>query len=60
MADQKVLALVDGVVQEVVVQVGSQTVLRVDGGSATTTFPDFLLRLDFGANGATINPSGTP
>lgn len=60
MADQSVLALVDGVVTEVLVQAGSTTVLKVDGGAANTTFPDFMLRLDFGRNGASINPSGTP
>lgn len=33
---------------------GTVTVLRVDGGAAGTAFPDYLLRLDFGKNGATI------
>lgn len=36
------------------------TALKVDGGASNTSFPDYLLRLDFGANGSTINPSGTP
>ena len=36
------------------------TTLRIDGGAADTTFPDYVLRLDWGANGASINPSGTP
>lgn len=39
---------------------GQTTLLKIDGGAAATTFPDYLLRLDFGRNGATINPSGTP
>lgn len=34
--------------------------LNIDGGAANTTFQNYLLRLDFGANGATINPTGTP
>lgn len=60
MADQKVLALVSGRVEEIIVQQSQTTVLKVDGGAANTTFPDFLLRLDFGQGGATINPTGTP
>lgn len=56
----KVLALVDGIVREVEVTGGQTTVLKVDNGSATTTFPQFLLRLDFGQGGATINPTGMP
>ena len=62
MADQKVLALVNGEVAEVTVTTGggAETVLKVDGGQAATVFPDYLLRLDFGRNGASINPSGTP
>ena len=60
MADQKVLALVDGKQTEVIIQQSQTTMLRVDGGNATTTFQDFLLRLDFGQNGASINPTGTP
>lgn len=39
---------------------GEVTVLKVDGGQAATTFPDYLLRLDFGSGGASINPGGTP
>lgn len=60
MSDQKVLALVDGKQTEVIIQQSQTTVLKVDGGAANTTFPDFLLRLDFGQGGSTINPSGTP
>lgn len=36
------------------------TVLKIDNGTASTVFPDYLLRLDFGTNGASINPTGTP
>jgi hypothetical protein len=39
---------------------GETTVLKIDGGLANTTFPDYLIRLDFGNNGSTINPTGTP
>lgn len=46
--------------QEVVHEPSVQTQLNVDGGSAATTFQNYLLRLDFGANGASINPMGTP
>lgn len=46
---------------ETVYGVGSTTTeLRVDGGMAATTFNNYLLRLDFGSGGATINPTGTP
>lgn len=45
---------------EVVHEPSVQTQLNIDGGNASTTFGDYLLRLDFGANGATINPTGTP
>ena len=60
MADQKVLALVAGRVEEVIVQQSETTILKVDGGAANTTFPQYLLRLDFGQNGSTINPTGAP
>lgn len=58
----KVVALVDGNLTEVDVQAqgGETTVLKIDNGSASTTFTDYLLRLDFGINGASINPTGTP
>lgn len=36
------------------------TQLLVDGGQANTTFNQFLLRLDFGTGGASINPTGNP
>jgi hypothetical protein len=36
------------------------TTLKINGGSAASTFGDYLLRYDWGANGATINPAGTP
>lgn len=36
------------------------TELRIDNGNATTTFNDYLLRLDFGQGGANINVQGTP
>lgn len=36
------------------------TFLNVDGGMANTVFANYVLRLDFGANGASINPTGTP
>lgn len=36
------------------------TELRVDNGNASTTFNNYLLRLDFGQGGANINPQGTP
>jgi hypothetical protein len=45
---------------EVVLEPSVQTVLKIDGGSAATTFPQYLLRLDFGQNGSSINPTGTP
>lgn len=38
---------------------GQTTVLKVDGGQAATQFPEYVLRLDFGTNGASINPSGS-
>ncbi len=38
----------------------TQTFLNLDGGASDTTFPEYLVRLDFGADGSTINPSGTP
>lgn len=60
MADQKVLALVAGRVEEVIVTQSETTVLKIDGGAANTTFPQYLLRLDFGQGGASINPTGTP
>lgn len=59
----KVVALVDGQLTEVDVQTqggGETTVLKVDNGNASTTFPEYVLRLDFGNNGASINPTGTP
>lgn len=46
---------------ETIYGVGSKTPeLRIDGGMAATTFTNYVLRLDFGAGGATINPEGTP
>ena len=36
------------------------TQLLVDGGQAATVFQQYVLRLDFGSNGATINPTGNP
>jgi len=36
------------------------TQLNINGGASNTVFSDYLIRLDFGANGSTINPSGTP
>lgn len=36
------------------------TELRIDNGNAATMFNDYVLRLDFGANGANINLEGTP
>jgi hypothetical protein len=36
------------------------TTLKINGGSAASTFGDYLLRYDWGANGATINTAGTP
>lgn len=48
----------DGV--ETIIEAQIQTVLKVDGGAANTAFPSYVLRLDFGNNGANINPTGTP
>lgn len=45
-------------VETVVGTGGGSTQLLVDGGGASTTFNQFLLRLDFGSGGASINPSG--
>lgn len=39
---------------------GTTTELRIDNGTASTTFTDYVLRMDFGAGGANINPTGTP
>ncbi len=36
------------------------TTLKINGGAANTTFQNYLLRLDFGSGGASINPTGTP
>lgn len=36
------------------------TQLNIDGGASSTVFGNYLLRLDFGSGGATINPTGTP
>ena len=60
MPDIKVLTLDQGVVKEATVNNDPvvQTVLKVDGGNASTSFPEYLLRMDFGANGASINPTG--
>lgn len=37
---------------------GTVPFLNVDGGAANTTFQNYLLRFDFGAGGANINPTG--
>ena len=34
------------------------TTLRINGGAADTEFSNYLLRLDWGQSGATINPTG--
>jgi hypothetical protein len=36
------------------------TELLIDNGDASTTFENYLLRFDFGTNGAEINPDGIP
>lgn len=54
------LAYQSATLPEVVLEPIVQTVLKVDGGAANTTFPQYLLRLDFGQNGSTINPTGAP
>ncbi len=42
------------------VPIASTSELRIDGGSASTTFSQYLLRIDFGADGATADPIGSP
>lgn len=39
---------------------GQTVFLNIDNGNASTVFQDYVLRLDFGKNGANINPTGTP
>lgn len=58
----KVVALVEGKLTEVELQNQNTetTVLKIDNGNASTVFQDYVLRLDFGKNGANINPTGTP
>lgn len=37
----------------------TRTQLQIDAGNASTTFQQYVLRLDFGSGGANINPTGT-
>lgn len=39
---------------------GGSTELRIDGGNSSTVFNNYLLRMDFGIGGASINPEGNP
>lgn len=43
---------------EVIVEKQVQTQLMVDNGNASTQFQNYVLRLDFGNGGASINPTG--
>lgn len=54
------LAVKNSAGQETIIEPQVQTQLNIDGGMAATVFQNYLLRLDFGANGASINPTGTP
>jgi len=49
---------VNGMTGEVVLPSNTVTQLQIDGGSASTIFTSYLLRMDFGSGGANINPTG--